>query len=185
MADHIDIYLLLQKILRKINCLSDTIGDTGIGLTTDSPPVSTPSGTDSLVLVNQSTQEIWIWDGDSWEISSRPPAYKVYTAHIIWDVDINPISVTVFENTLGFDITWTVGDVGELWTQEGLTIDPDNVTMFISPTYNVSGVTGNITTTYVPVVQADHWEVDRFTPGDGPTSDAGSNFYIEIRVYQN
>lgn len=56
---------LVKQLLRSVSYLSE---NDEFGITTLSPPVLAPTGCDPSVLVNLTTQEIWGWDGDSWEV---------------------------------------------------------------------------------------------------------------------
>jgi hypothetical protein len=63
--DFKDLKLIVSRLCRNVKCLQ---ANDEFGLTLLSPPVLAPTGDEPVVLVNITTQEIWGWDGDSWEV---------------------------------------------------------------------------------------------------------------------
>jgi hypothetical protein len=109
------------------------------------------------------------------KISPAPgPIYKVYTAKVA----MGDGSATVFENTLGVTITWTVfpgsistGTVGGLIGQNNVYVQVSSST----PSDNPKIVSGDFT--------PSPWRVVIQQTDNAGVADSTQQVYVEIRVY--
>lgn len=116
-------------------------------------------------------------------VTGKTNGVKVYRAHIAQSGTDTP-SVTVLENTLGADIVWTHGDVGELWgTLSSGTFPLQKTFLHNNPSTIINIVTG--------AVQQYNWflrfdnkvELIKISALDGKMDDIDLDCMIEILVY--
>lgn len=110
--------------------------------------------------------------------------YKAYAAHVFQTGTSTP-DVTVLENTLGLTITWTHGDVGEIWGNITPTniIDMTKVVLAVDPPYVVNAGAGAIVTFIHAGKDVDKVELLREAAADGPTDDYDLDCTITVHLY--
>lgn len=143
------------------------------------PAASALTGTE-LVPIVQSSDNVRTTTQGIADLGGGYPAYIAY----LTVAGANAPEVTVIKNTLGININWTHGDVGESWgTRSSGVFDVTKTQITVNPDKSISIIDGSVVNYNYGVVYNDKVEVITVTPGDGSTNDFDVAFFVEIRVY--